>query len=490
MSDRKKEVEFSKLSSGIEGLDQILNGGYLDQNSYLIRGGPGTGKTTLGLHYLQEGLKQDNDVLYISLSEVSDKIIRNGESMGFGMDDMHFLDLTPGRSFFTERQSSVVFEDADIDLDPLIDQITEKVEQVQPQRIFVDSLTQFRFLSPSDYQFHKYALSLTGYLLEQAQSVLMVSEASSKFPDDDLQFLVDGVINLEWDTEERHIIVSKLRGADFSSGKHSYIINSEGMSVFPKLIPEKGERELSYEKMPFGIPEIDEMVHGGIERGCATLITGPAGVGKTTLGMQFMKESAGRGERSVIYMFEEKKEILVRRCEAIGIPIRGMLESGALEVIELSPNQYSLNQFNNAVKREVEEKGTSIIMIDSIRGYKLMSDVDDMAKALQPLNSYLKEQGVSLLLINEVESITGDFKITEVGISYMSDIVIFLRFMENRGEIEKAIGILKNRLSDYEKTMRRYSITRYGLKVGKPLTDMRGILSGSPDFINKGSKDN
>ena len=483
-----QELELTFHPSGLKELDHILNGGYLNHNAYLVRGGPGTGKTTLGMHYLQEGLQQNESVLFISFNEQKDKLIRNARTMNFNTDEIPILDLAPGRSFFKDGQSSSVFEDADVDLDPLIDQITKKVDELEPDRIFLDSLTQLRFLAPSKYQFHKYALSLTNYLLEHAHSILLVSESSSELPDDDLQFLSDGVINLEWDHHGRNLYITKLRGADFKSGIHSYEITSEGLKIYPKLEPHEEVRKINYSKLPFGVPEIDEMVHGGIERGCCTLITGPSGVGKTTLGMQFMKEAAGRGERSVLYLFDEKKELLVRRCESIGIPIRDMLDTGHLEIIEFTPEENSLNQFNDEVQRQVEKLDTSIIMIDSIRGYELMADTDNLSEALHPLNTYLKNMGVTALLINEVEYITGNFRITDVGISYMSDIVIFLRFMEFRGAMQKAIGIIKNRLSDYEKTLRQYEITRYGLKVGEPLDNLRGILTGSPSFVSD-SKD-
>lgn len=203
------------VSSGIKGFDKILKGGLLPHNAYLIRGGPGTGKTTFGLHFLQAGLENDEQALFIGLSENSEKIKRNARKMGFDVDSMHYLDLTPDRNFFTEQQFSGVFEDADIEMDPLIEKIKNKMDQVEPDRIFVDSLTQFRFLTPSEYQFHKYALSLTSYLLEQAESVLLASEASAKYPDDDLQFLSDGVISLESNPDYRQLTVAKLRGSEF-----------------------------------------------------------------------------------------------------------------------------------------------------------------------------------------------------------------------------------------------------------------------------------
>jgi circadian clock protein KaiC len=197
-----------------------------------------------------------------------------------------------------------------------------------------------------------------------------------------------------------------------------------------------------------------------------------------------MKEAAGRGERSVVYTFEEAADTLIRRSQAVNIPISAMVERGTLSIIQVEPLHYSPDEFARLVRKDVEENGTTMVMIDSISGYKLSVRGQNLVGHIHALGKYLQNKGVAVLLINEIEAITGDFRATDIGISYMADNIIFMRYLEIGGEMRRAMGVLKKRLSDFEKTLREYQITRYGFKVGRPLTDLRGILSGTPERTN------
>ena len=256
-----------------------------------------------------------------------------------------------------------------------------------------------------------------------------------------------------------------------------------GIEVFSRLIPEAYSQEFAKEVISSGVPQLDELLHGGFERGTITIISGPSGVGKSTLGLQFMKEAAGRGERSVVYTFEEWKETLLNRCQSVNIPVHTMIEQGKLSVVQVEPLHYSPNEFANLVRDEVEQKKVRIVMLDSVSGYRLSVRGEDLVPHIHALCKYLQNMGVAVILINEVETITGDFRATEVGISYMADNIVFLRYLEMQGELRKVIGVLKKRISDFERTLREYEITRYGIKVGKPLTNVRGILKGTPELL-------
>lgn len=303
-------------------------------------------------------------------------------------------------------------------------------------------------------------------------------------PDEDLQFMSDGVIDLKRTSQERTVEIIKFRGSDFRGGEHAMSISSAGVTIYPRLEPGEFKKEYPEETISSGIPELDRLLKGGLERGTTTIISGPSGVGKTSLGLQFMKEAAGRGERSVVYSFEEDKEAIIRRSEGINIPVRAMVEKGTLKLVYVEPLRYSPDEFAFMVRKGVEESGASIVMIDSTSGYELSVRGADVATHLHAVSKYLKNMGVSVILINEVEAITSvDFKVTETGISYLADNIVFLRYLELAGELRKAIGVLKKRFSNFEKTLREVSISRFGIEVGKPLTGLRGILTGTPEFI-------
>ena len=477
----------TRLSTGVKGLDEILHGGFIPHNAYLVRGGPGCGKTTLGLHFLSAGVASGETTLFITLGETEEQIRTNAANIQMNLGGIHFLDLSPTSSFFSEIQTYDIFSPADVEREPVTRSIMDEIERIKPSRVFIDAITQFRFLSSDAFQFRKQILSFLRYLLERQITTLFTYETSETLPDDDVQFISDGVIKLSSSDTGRHVSVSKFRGSGYHTGTHAMRLTSAGMEIFPRLLPGDYRRDFEMATISSGIPELDELLHGGLERGTVTITSGPTGVGKTTIGIQFMKEAAGRGERSVIYTFEEDTPTLLQRCESINCPARSMVERGTLSVVQIEPLRYTADEFALLVRKEVEEKNARIIMIDSIAGYRLSVRGDDLVAHLHALCKYMKNMGVTVLLVNELETISGDFRATEIGISYLADNILFMRYMEryekDRLEISKIIGVLKKRLSDFEKTPREIRITRYGIKVGHPMDGIKNVLGQRPEMV-------
>ena len=468
-----------RLSTGVTGLDAVLREGLIPGRAYLVRGGPGTGKTTLGLNFLTAGRNEGRSLL-VTLSQTESQVRENAAAVGIDIGGVEVLDLAPTEEAFTEVDTYDIFSPGDVERKPITQRIMQTIDRLKPERACVDSVTLLRYLSPDAHQFRRQTMALARYLTGQGATVLFTSEASPEAPDDDVQFLCDGVINLEDSQNGRTISVSKFRGSDFLEGAHSLRIARGGVRVANRLPPVAHQREVAFESLASGIPELDEHLRGGIERGTVTIITGPSGAGKTSLGLQFMKEAAGRGERSVVYSFEENRSTIVQRCAAINIPIAAMTKTGKLSIVETEPLQYTPDEFALQVRQEVEDRDAKIVMLDSILGYQLSLRNRDLERHLHGLCRYLRNMGITTILINEVEAITGDFLVTEHRISHLADTVIFLRYLELDGEIRRAIGVLKKRTGSFDKSLRELEITRYGIKVGAPLTALRGILSGSP----------
>lgn len=472
--------------TGLPGLDEVLHGGLIQERAYLVRGGPGTGKTTLGLHFLVAGAAAGERALLITLESSEPQLRRDAASQGLDLSGIHFLDLSTTRDFFAQSQSYDIFSAGDVERDPTTRMIVRTVQELKPQRVFVDAVTTLRYLAPDAFQFRKQARSFIRYLVENGATVLMSSEPTASLPDDDLRFMSDGIIDLDISREHgvmrRTLAVSKFRGSDFQGGAHSIRLTGRGVQVYPRLVPGDHGHPFVPELIPSGLPELDEMLCGGVERGTITILSGPSGTGKTTLGIQFVKTAAARGERSVIYAFEEQLDTLLHRCEAIGIPLDDLVAQGTLSVLEVEPLRFSPAEFALMVRREVEERGTRLVMIDGIAGYRLTLAGDDLVAHLHALGRYLKNMGAMVLLTNETEAITGDFRATEVGVSYLCDNLVFLRYLEIHGELRKAVGVLKKRVSDFARTLREISITRAGVRVGEPLTGLRGVLTGTPEW--------
>ena len=453
----------------------------IPQRSYMVRGGPGSGKTILGLHFLTWAAERGQPCLLITFGESEGELRRNAELMGFAMQGIHFLDLSPDSSHFAEGQDYDIFPPSEVEKEPITRRIREEVSALKPARVFVDGLTQLRHITANPFQFRKETQAFLRFLCEAGATVLFTSE-SNEGPDEDLQFIADAVIELEFHESRRRAGVVKFRGSDFRTGKHTLRLGGGGMTVFPRLLPEEFSVGFEPELLPFGLAELDQLTNGGLERGTITIITGPSGVGKSTLGMQFVTAAAVRGERAVVYLFEEWSQSVIRRCEAIQMPIHQVIESGALSIVHVEPLRYTADEFALMVRSEVEQRNAKIVMIDSVAGYRLSLRDENLVAHMHALAKYLQNMGIAVLLINEVEAVIGNFKVTDVGVSYMSDNIIFLRYLERRGEVTKALGVLKKRLGDFEKTLRELTITSKGIQVGPKLSAMRGILSGAPDW--------
>ena len=473
-----------RLSTGVPGLDEILGGGLRPGRAYLVSGGPGSGKTTLGLHFLAAGVKAGETSLFITLEESEARIRQNAESLGLDLNRITFLDLRPDAGFFTEGQSYDLFSPAEVEQQPIAQRIIEQIEKLKPNRVFLDPMTQFRYLAGDVFQFRKQVLSFLRFLADHRTTTLYTSEFSSEMPDDDLRFMSDGIIQMMFAHDNRTISINKYRGAGFARGEHAMRIVDAGIEVYPRLVPEAYRQAFEIETIPFGVPELDEILHGGIERGTVTIISGPSGVGKTTLGLQFLREAAGRGEYAVLYTFEESVRTIVFRSENLNMPVHAMMDNNMLVIKAVESLRYSPDELAGLIRRVVEEHNARAVMIDSTSGYKLSFKDQDLESHLHSLCRYLKNMGATVILINEVEYVTGDFRATEMGISYLADNIIFIRQHEHEGQMKKSIGVLKKRLSGFEKTLHELEITPAGIKVKDVITGLQGILSGNPDVVD------
>lgn len=476
-----------RVSTGVDGLDEVLQGGLPAGRNHLVRGGPGAGKTTLSLHFLCQGLAEDEEGLYVSLTSPREHVLSDAAAVDLDTSRLSILDLSSPVGLLDDAEA--VIEDhlfrQDRERTPIVQAVLAQARSLRPRRVVVDSLTRLRELIPDVHEFRREVLALVRGLTEVGATVLSTSEYSPRTPDDELQFLADGVLGLESTQTGRTVEVTKLRGSGFAHGRHTLRLTEGGVRVFPRLLPGRHSQPFSGTPMSFGVPEMDDLLHGGLEQGTMTLISGPSGSGKTTLGAQFMKEAAARGERSVLFMFDEAPETFIHRCESVSIPVRTMIDRGTLALVPVEPLTHTPDEIAALVRGEVEERGATVVMLDSVASYQLSvphTEHDSMVQ-LHALGRYLKNRGVTGLLIDEIPNLTGDFFVSQHGLSYLADTAIFLRYLELEGQLSKAIGVLKKRTSGFEKPLRELRITPEGLQVGQPLSHLRGLLSGVPEFV-------
>ncbi|MCY4731153.1 AAA family ATPase [Natronomonas gomsonensis] len=475
----------SRVSSGIDGLDTLLNGGFPSNRTYMVRGRSGTGKTIVGYHFLDEGLSNRENVLYITFEEPSVELIENAETLGFDFSEMPILDLSPTGGEFTDEESYSVLMPSEVEGESTKSAITEAVEEHQPNRVVIDPLSQLRHLSPDEYQFNKTAASLMRYLKDTGATTLFTSQPDTEQADEGLQYLCNGSITISRTDEGRFLKIEKLRGSDFQSGTHAFRIDDgKGIHLFPKLRPENQHHESAFETVPTNVGSLDSLLGGGLERGSITLVSGPSGVGKSTTATTLARAFTARNERAALYLFEESEESFKHRSSAVGHPVNEYIESGDMVVEAIEPLTLSADEFADRVRTEVEENDTKFVLIDGTAGYELSlhAEGDDLRKQLHALARYLRNLGVTVVITDEIQDVTGGFRASDSHVSYLADNILFFRYIEVRGDVQKAVGVLKKRFGPFESTLRSFRIDSDGIHIGDPLDDLRGVLTGTPTW--------
>jgi len=449
---------------------------------YLVSGPPGSGKTTIGAHYLKEGLATDETVLFIHGEESATEIIENAAQFDIDITDAEFLDLGPDSDFFTENLSYDLIEAGEVDGQRYTQAIHDAIKEIGPSRVVLDPITQLRYIEPSEHQYRKRLLSFIRFLKERDITVVATETMhDSKRGDAEIRSLSDGVIELTRTDNGRRIEVIKNRGVGQISRDHGLEVRSAGIEVFPRVRPEPNDSEFDPRPLRSGVTKIDTLMHGGLERGTVTFISGPPGVGKTTTAGLYLTQAASNEIPAVIYLFEERLQTFVHRCRSIGVPVDEMRANGTLSIEVIEPLSLSAEEFAHMVRHEVEQEGAEVVMIDGFGGYAsaIQGQREELKRKLHALTRYLVNREVSVLVTDSVHQITGISSATSANLSPIADNIVFLSYVEEYGSLEKVIGVLKKRAGGFEHSLRRFEITGDGIQVGEPMTDRTGILQGS-----------
>jgi circadian clock protein KaiC len=478
-----------RCSSGSAGLDNVLGGGLPIGHFYLVEGEPGTGKTTLALQFIAEGIKRGEKVLYVTLSESRDELLTVAKVHGLAVDESAVLEVRPSEQDLAPDGQYTVFHPAEVELNDRVQTIMAEVDRRKPSRLVVDALSEVRMLAKDPLRYRRQVLSLKQYAPENC-TVILLDDRSSRYVDLELHSIVHGVITMDRVSREygktmRRIEVTKLRGCAFREGYHDYIIRSGGVVVFPRLVAaEYASDNEDNSPAPSGIPELDALAGGGLSRGTSTLLIGPAGCGKTTLALRWLTTAAERGEKSAAFIFEETISSLMGRATGLGMNIKPFVDSGRIKLEHLDPAELSPGEFVELVRRAVEEDKVRVVLIDSLNGFlQSMPGEQFLALHLHELLTYLNNRGVLTLLILAQMGLVGSAMQTPIDVSYLADNILVLRYFESRGEVRQAISMMKKRSGGHERSIRELRFGQNTIQVGAPLSDFQGILSGIPTSL-------
>jgi circadian clock protein KaiC len=472
-------------STGIEGLDHILLGGFPRNHVYLLQGDPGVGKTTLGLQFLLQGVREGETAMYITLSETREELNAVGRSHNWDVSKIHIYEELVGENSLEEDETTV-FYPSEIELGETIKGMLEAVEEIKPRRVVLDSLSEIRLLAQSTLRYRKQILALKQFFAGRNITVLFLDDRTAERNDIQLQSVPHGVVELErytplYGAARRRLQLVKVRGLNFRDGYHDFAIKTGGIVVYPRLVAADHPRTVQTESLPSGIEALDTMLGGGIDRGTSTVIMGPAGSGKSALATQYALAACARGEKAAMFIFEERISSLIVRATGLGMDVQKALDSGLLKIRSVDPAELQPGELAHLVQEAVEKVGARVIVLDSLNGYlNAVPEEKFLILHLHELLTYLGQSGVASILVYAQHGLIGLSMQTAVDVSYLADCVILMRYFEAEGQIRKAISVVKKRSGRHETAIRDFAMSSGGIHIGPPLEQFRGLLTGVP----------
>ena len=475
-----------RASTGIPGLDDILGGGFTKDRLYLVEGTPGTGKTTLSLQFLLEGLSQGEHGLYITLSETADELSAVAATHGWSLDNLALFELV-GDSGLDPESEQTVLHPSEVELGETTKEVMRQVEEQRPRRVVFDSLSEMRLLAQSSLRYRRQILALKQFFSSRQCTVLMLDDRTADPTDLQLHSIAHGVISLEqaprdFGAERRRLRVVKMRGLKFRGGYHDFILDTGGLTVFPRLIAAEHHAEFDMSFVSTGNRALDSLLGGGLVPGTNTLLSGPSGVGKTTTAVRCVLASLERGEHATYYLFDEGLGTLLTRSAALGMELGPYIDNGQLNLERIDPAELSPGEFASRMRVAVEDQKASFIVIDSLNAYlQSMPGERYLLLQMHEMLNYLGQQGIKTMLILGQHGLVGDMR-SDLDLSYLSDSIVLFRFFEAQGEVRSAISVLKSRTSAHERTIRELKLSTGGMHVGEALSDFEGVLGGLPSY--------
>jgi circadian clock protein KaiC len=477
-----------RVSTGSEGLDDILGGGVDANRMYLYEGRPGTGKTTIALQFLLEGARHGERVLYISLSETKRELTLVSQRHGWSLDGVDVFELVPAETTLDPDRELTVFQPAEMELGETTGLIFKEVERINPTRVVLDSLSELRMLAQNPLRYRRQVLALKHFFTNRNCTVVLLDDLSSSQDDLQLHSIAHGVVMLEqlaidYGAERRRLRVIKMRGIRFRGGYHDFTIEEGGLHIFPRLIAAEHHTPFDGEITSSGNAELDQLLGGGLERGTNALLIGSAGVGKSTVALAYAIAAADRGEHAVVFSFDEGRGTFEARARSLGFPFDEHARTGRIRFQQVDPAELSPGEFASNVRRSVEVHHARVVVIDSLNGYlNAMPDERFLILQMHELLTYLAQQGVVTILVLAQHGMVGPME-TPLDISYLSDTVLMLRYFERNGSVCRALSVVKKRSGHHEHTIREFRLGRAGISVGPPLEDFGGIFAGNPRYM-------
>lgn len=483
-----RNVRINKLPSGVPGLNEILGGGLPEFSFNIIAGAPGCGKTTLAHQFIFANATPDRPALYFTvLGEPALKMLRYQQQYTFFDNEK----LNSAVRFINLSQVLL-----DSGLQGVLAEISKQLEASNARMVVVDS---FRSVLRSEKQsghemstqmfVQELALLLTS---AEATTFLIGEYGESEMQDNPVFTVADGLFWLYQQVERNSVVrklqIMKLRGQMSVPGMHTFRITDSGLQAFSRtlgLVAKKPKGSIK-KRLSTGIATLDEMMGGGIPEGDSLLIAGPSGTGKSLLATQFIAAGICAGEAGIVAVFEERPEEYANRAETFGLDLETPLAKGHLEIIYLRPLDLSVDEMMQEILDAIERTGATRLVIDSLAGFELALAPGfriDFRESLYRMIFALTGKGITILSTLEMGESFTELLFSTYAISFLTDDIIRMRYVEIEGQLRKIMMVVKMRGGAHSSDIREYRITSDGIEIGERLKEYSKLITGIPTPI-------
>ena len=475
------KATINRLRTGVPGFDEVLGGGLPEFSFNVIAGSPGCGKTTLAHQLMFALATTERPALYFTvLGEPPLKMLRYQQQFHFFDSQkigsaVHFVNLGD--------------EMAGGDLKKVLDRIVAEVQAHNPGLVFVDSFRSVVLASQTANQafisIQEFVQQLGMLMTSWQATTFLIGEYFSESDPNPVFTVADGLIWMRQSVERNSVVrkmeVMKVRGQPNLAGLHTFRLGSTGIQVFPPaLLPgelDTGGLAAVDDRLPMGVPGLDEMMGGGLPRGYSILVAGPSGAGKSVLAAAFLTEGARRGETGVIATFEQ------RPTRSRGPHLAELVASGRIGVVDSRASFLSVDEIAAQLITEVHRLKATRVVIDSLSGFELAlapTFREDYRESLARMVMALASTGVTVLMTSELEDRYNDLRFSPYGTAFLTDAIIVQRYIEVDSRLKRVIAVVKVRASAHSDELRLFHIDDSGIRIGPTLVDFEGLLGGRP----------